>query len=419
MKRPQIDNAPGLAWRARANGWVATWIARADIVKKGFSPQTQRLLLFTEPPTADEIKYIQSECTRLQDEMLAFGRGGAQMLECFDGTVQGLIDAYRSDPDSPYQSVRYKTRCNYDVWLDQLGARKGARALSALGARDFKRWYEEWRRPDGKSGRDKPFTGHAVISMVRILLGFGIAFELEKDMGTLGGQCLRLKCILHEMDFENGKARTKQLTHVHASAIVKEAIRRGEYSVALTQAMQFDLALHQKDCLGEWVPLSEPGLSDVTWAGEKWLYGIRCEEIDEDLILRHPMAKSRKGKMLEFDLKLYPLVMSALPLVLGDRRSGPLNLCEKTGLPWAPSTFEDHWRAIATAVGVPQDVRNMDSRAGATTETIDATDGNLEAARKQAGHTTIKTTQRYSRGDLDSNSKVAVLRAAKREKVEK
>jgi integrase len=61
----------------------------------------------------------------------------------------------------------------------------------------------------------------------------------------------------------------------------------------------------------------------------------------------------------------------------------------------------------------------MDSRAGASTETIDATGGNLEAARKQAGHTNIKTTQRYSRGDLDSNLKVAVLRAAKREQVDK
>jgi hypothetical protein len=36
---------------------------------------------------------------------------------------------------------------------------------------------------------------------------------------------------------------------------------------------------------------------------------------------------------------------------------------------------------------------------------------NLEAARKQAGHSDVRTTQRYSRGNLESNSKVAVLRS--------
>jgi hypothetical protein len=46
---------------------------------------------------------------------------------------------------------------------------------------------------------------------------------------------------------------------------------------------------------------------------------------------------------------------------------------------------------------------------------IEATGGNIEAARKQAGHSDSRTTQRYSRGDLDSNSKVAVLRVNARQ----
>lgn len=416
MDRPKIDNAPGLAWRPRADGWVATWVARADIVRKGFSPSTQRLLLLTVLPTDEQTNYIQSECSRLQDEMLGFGRGGATEPDQFNGLIQGIVDAYQTDPDSPYRAIRHKTRKNYDVHCKLIREQKGARAISAIKARDFKRWYEEWRWPQGKDGPDQAYMAHGSISMLRNLLGYGIAFELEDAPEGQISHCQRLKTILSEMQFEKGGARREQITHAQADLIIKEATRRGEISIALTQALQYELTVHQKDCIGEWVPVSEPGLSDITWSNEKWLYGIRWEEITPDLILSHKMAKSRKGKLLEFDLKLYPMVMSVLALIPEDRRTGPLVKCEKTGMPWAASTFAQHWRSIARAVGIPNKVWNMDSRAGGTTETLDATDGNLEAARKQAGHTDIKTTQRYSRGDLKSNSKVAVLRVASRPK---
>src|SRR3569833_2464338 len=42
LDHPNIADAPGLAWRQRADGWIAIWIARADIVKKGYSPSARR-----------------------------------------------------------------------------------------------------------------------------------------------------------------------------------------------------------------------------------------------------------------------------------------------------------------------------------------------------------------------------------------
>jgi hypothetical protein len=39
----------------------------------------------------------------------------------------------------------------------------------------------------------------------------------------------------------------------------------------------------------------------------------------------------------------------------------------------------------------------MDSRAGGITETIEATGGNVEAARKEADHATLEQTAPYSR----------------------
>lgn len=412
--RPEVDDAPGLAWRPRPDGWLATWVARPDIVKKGFRPKTQRLTLVAGVPTLEERLYIQSECERLQRQMLSFGRGKSLAPGAFKGTVQALIDAYQSDPDSPYHELRAVSRRNYDNNLKMLGTDCGTRMLHALTARDFRRWYKAWRYPDGPDGPDRPYTAHGGISMMRMILSFGIAFEVENVLPGQVSQCARLKTILSEMEFENGGARKEQLTYQQAVAIIAEANRRGEHSIALVQAGMSDLGAHQKDFLGEWVKMSEPGLSDVTYHGEKWLYGIRWEEITVDLLLDHKMAKSRKGKVLEFDLKHYPLLMAELARIPPERRQGPLVICEKTGLPWAPMTFRQHWRDIARAVGVPDNVQNMDTRAGVITETVDALNGNLEAARKQAGHTSLKTTGRYSRGDRDSNSKTAIARVERR-----
>ena len=68
--------------------------------------------------------------------------------------------------------------------------------------------------------------------------------------------------------------------------------------------------------------------------------------------------------------------------------------------------------------GVPDDVWNRDSRAGGVTEATDA-DGskeNLEQVRHHAGHSSIETTQRYSRMTLDKTSNVARLRTAHQER---
>ncbi|MBB3388950.1 hypothetical protein FHT82_001673 [Rhizobium sp. BK275] len=56
----------------------------------------------------------------------------------------------------------------------------------------------------------------------------------------------------------------------------------------------------------------------------------------------------------------------------------------------------------------------MDTRAGAVSETVEAT-GSLEMASNLATHTTVKMTKKYSRGDgLEQNRKIAEARAESR-----
>ena len=80
---------------------------------------------------------------------------------------------------------------------------------------------------------------------------------------------------MRTMRFRTPEARVEQMTADYASAIRSKAHELGWNSIALAQAIQFELKLRPVDVIGEWVPLSEPGTSDVTWGDEKWLRGLR------------------------------------------------------------------------------------------------------------------------------------------------
>jgi plasmid stabilization system protein ParE len=67
----------------------------------------------------------------------------------------------------------------------------------------------------------------------------------------------------------------------------------------IDRAGMFDLGMRQKDMIGEWVPRSEPGVTDVFSGGSKWLMSARWEEIDEQFVWKHRLSKSvtREGIM--------------------------------------------------------------------------------------------------------------------------
>jgi hypothetical protein len=203
--------------------------------------------------------------------------------------------------------------------------------------------------------------GHALIVMFRTLIYFG-ASDLNDDA------CERLAVVLHRMRFPMVKTFVQKLTDEHAIAIREQARKMEIDSIALSQALQFDCNLRQKDCIGEWVPLDEPGESDLQYAGNKWLYGLRWEEIDEFLILRHrPSRDSSGSKEIAVDLKQAPMVMEELQRLFGDKRSlmppsGPVIVNERDGYPWYAQEYRRYWREVADKAGVPRSVKNRDSR---------------------------------------------------------
>lgn len=348
--------------------------------------------------------------------MIAWSVGHRAAEALRDGTVRSLINSYRTDPDSPIHGKRFQSRETYLVHLSGIEKSVGARPLSGLGGRDFLRWFDEWKQRPHEA-EPHAARAHARISMVRIIMNFGVVMEVE--------HCDRLALILSKMEFQNIRPRGEALNAQQATAIRRRAHEIGRPSIALAQAFQFELMLRPKDVIGEWLPIDEPGLSQVNDGLRKWLFGLDWREVSPDLILTHRLSKSLKGrgavldpkagKTKRFDLKLYPMVMEELALIPPERRTGPIVVDDRHGLPWRNDHYRRAWRAIATAVGVPETVQNRDSRAGGISEGAAAMDGDLEALRKAAGHSKLDTTALYSREQDAATDKVAVFRARKRE----
>lgn len=403
---PRFENAPGLVVRARRDGsWVAFWQARTDIAKAGYRPPYVPLWRGLKPSRADQV-YVADRCHRFQNEMLTYAHGGVQQVATFDGTIRSLIDCYRSDTDSSYFKIRYRTRENYDSLCRRILADLGDKAIREIDARTLLRSHERWTE-DGHIA-----MAHSLMGMMRTLATFGATLLKSRD-------CRELKVTLADMRFTTPKPRTERLTAEHAEAIRAKAHEVKLPELALAQAIQFEAMLRQKDVIGEWVPQAEPGLSDVTYAGQKWLRGIRWNEIDANLILRH--TTSKRGKDVEVDLKLAPMVMAEFKAIYGsaDRAAlpaaGPVIVYSETGRPFITYQFRWVWRKVADLAGIPRSVRNMDSRAGAISEATDA-GAELEHVRHAATHSNISMTSRYSRGAAEKTAKVMQQRAAHRSK---
>lgn len=404
MDRPSIDNTPGLIWRSRRDGWSAVWLARTDLIKRGWLPKSVTVWFGQEPTEIDK-NLISDKCVQLQNEMLVWGRGGVPTVSEFDGTLTGLVKCYQTDECSSYHKLRFKSRVYYNSLCGIILRDHAEERVEDIKGRTVLKWHGEWT-----NGGQKVAIGHALVGMLRTLMTFGETM-LED------AQCIRLGAVLGKMRFEMAKARTVRLTAEQATAIRTAAHEAGIPMIALAQALQFECMLRQKDVIGEWVPRSEPGPSDVLdEQGRKWMRGLRWQEIDGNLILRH--TTSKRQKEIQVNLRLAPMVMEELGKLGEVPASGAVIINETTGLPYDAEQFRSEWRALATRAGVPLSIRNMDSRAGAISEATDA-GADLEHVRHAATHGDISMTQRYSRGSAEKIEQVQKARIEHRTKQER
>jgi hypothetical protein len=235
------------------------------------------------------------------------------------------------------------------------------------------------------------------MTMLRILFGYGQIIGLPN--------CDKLKAVLAEMRFKGTPPRKTVITYEQVVAFIAKAHERGQSELALAQALQFEGTLRQIDVIGEWVPDPERR------SGTRWANGLLWQHFRDYVLLKNT---TKTGQESSIDFNLYPLALAELKRVPSDQRVGPVIKDGRTGQPYKERRFQKDWRAVARAVGIPDDVLNRDSRAGGVTEGSDA-GADLEHLRHHASHSSAVTTARYSRKTLVKTRAVARLRVAHRQ----
>ena len=392
--------APGLSERPRAGGKIAYyWIAsNCSRHTKSYPTKTVRLHQATEEERA-------AYCQRLYKELTDWlGEQAFDPKQLFDGTIKSLVEIYQVDKQSPFHSVKANTREGY-VWeLTQIQRRVGNRRLKNLTGHDFLRWYESVKKPATEGAEPHLRKAHGFMTMVRMIINWGIVLGLP--------DCERLSLVLSKLRFQQPPSRKTFVSYDQVQAIIPQAHDAGRSSVALAQALQFELTLRQSEVIGQWLKFEGPAPEGgLVYGRRQWGDGLLWSDIDASMILRK--SSSKTGQVMEFDLTLYPLVMQEINRVPKERRIGPMIIDESSGVPYKWNQFSKVWREIARSCGVPDNVWNRDSRAGGVSEATSV--AGLELVRHHAQHSDPKTTAKYSRDTLEKTSKVAKLRTAARQ----
>jgi hypothetical protein len=410
--------APGLKSRPRGNGstahyWVASAVSRNA---EGYPLKTVRV-----HGTADEIA---ARCRVLTSELKEWLSGrGLGDKPSFDGTLRSLIRLYQQTPESPYHEIKSNTRAMYDESLSLLEKTVGDRRLEKLTGLDFKRWYANLKAPAADTEKQAKARAEAAnagtplppnperirraykaMQLLRIIVGFGVVSNIH--------ECFRMKMVLEELEFHSPRGRSEAITFEQAKAICNLAIEKGALSVALAQALQFELTLRQIDVIGRWEKTDDPLAGGIVDRGQRWRDGLGWSHLDAKGILLKETSKV-EGVTAEHDTMQYPFLREIIDMFPPEKRVGPMIKSEATGLPYRYRHFSKVWRDIANEAGVPAHVWNRDSRAGGVTEGSDA-GANLEHLRHHANHKNVATTARYNRSTLEKTQTVAKLRVAHR-----
>jgi len=386
-------HAPGRKRMVRRGRVDVYWVADPRAVRAGYSPKT--VPLKDDPGDLLAPPEIAARCRVMWQEMKAFLAGQtAPGVRAAPGTIAWLADLYQADKDSPYRRLRASSRPGYDRSLAIVRETVGPRRVDTVTANDVRRWFRSWGRASEDRELANPRRAYGCVQILRIVVKFGKGQRLPG--------CRDFSEILTDVEFPAPRGRRIVMSAEQATAIIGKAHEIGRPSIALAVALQFGCGLRQKDVIGEWV--------EGRWsAGLLW-----GEHVRADWTLAKPTSKTNFREIAEFDLRLILPALAELQLIDPIARVGIVVRDEDTSNGWRQRKFAHVFREIARAAGVPDDVWNMDARAGAVTDAR-AKGATRADAMEFATHTQEATNRRYDRGRIAATSRVAVLRFGKGE----
>lgn len=389
-----VVKAPGLKKRPRKGGGTAYYWVPSAVSRLAAGYPTRSVRLEGDP---EEIAH---QCRLLTEELKEWiASGGKDNRKEFSGSMKSLIDQYQIVPESSYHELRSNSRESYHETLKLLARTVGDRQLKNLTGVDFKRWYAKFKEPSAPGEPERVRRAYKALQLVRILMKFGVMMNFT--------ECIRLNTVLGAMEFSVPKPRTVAIEFHHVQEICQLAIAQGRPSIALAQALQFELTLRQIDVIGRWEKTDDIENGGIIYKGKRWRDGLLWSHLSAEGVLSKMTSKTEQ--MAEHDTKAYPFLRTIIDAVPAAKRFGPMIVDEETGRPYRYKVFARTWRALADEVGVPKEIWNRDSRAGGVTEGSDA-GADIEHLRHHANHSNIATTTRYNRRTLEKTRQVADLR---------
>lgn len=276
-----MTDFPGLKRKRNKDGSERLyWMARSDLVARGYRPSSVRLHL---PDTPEGRAQLSARCYVLQAEMLTWAAGAPTVSATYDGTIKSLSRLYQTDEDSPYRGLKWNSAINVTKSLKIIEGTVGARQINKLLGTDFKGWHRKWGEPASPGDRPRPWRAKHAMDTVRQLISYGVTLGFE--------DCLRADTILSKIRFATPPARTSIMTADHVEAIRKAAHEQGWHSIALGTVLQFELTMRQKDVIGEWEP-TIGGDGGIRHRDTRWVNGLLWSDIDSDLVLRKTHTKT-------------------------------------------------------------------------------------------------------------------------------
>lgn len=389
--------APGLKWISRRASRTPIWVASV----KGYAPKTVNLAHLRDEP-----EQMVAKCALLQAEMNLWKAGDRERICGFDGRLKSILEKYQNEPDSPYFALRPKSRKPYDFYLARLIHEVGDRHVDKITGVDLKRWHDSW-----SEGGKRLAASKMMRAVIDAAVSYGVMCRITP--------CIELREVLKAASrkLPNPKRREIVITADQVVALRLAAHAAGRPSSALAYALVYETTLRLWDVIGQWVPVESPGISDVvnTRTGNKW-FGLRWDDIDEDLVLRYMPSKTsmKTGLSVSYPLNRAQMVMEELAHWTADKRTGPVVVYEMNGRPYLSEVFSSMWSRDRKAAGLPGNVWARDLRASGISE---ARAGGVatDDAAKVAGHASTKTTSAvYDRATLEAAERFADARSKRR-----
>lgn len=340
----------------------------------------------------------------------------------YDGSVESACNFFQDHELSPYNTtMKFNSQATVRSSLKLIKLTVGKRVMKNVTVPDCRSWYLKWRAPYFEGDREHIKRAHEAISTFRQVVYFMASMRCA--------DCKPLAAELQYVQFEKAQAREQEMTLAQVCAFIRTGLELGQKQIipverglhmALGVAAQFDLtAVRQRDVIGEWadngarrkVPL---GISKVEGEGETWIGYFTWENVP-GWRWRMKTSKSNFRKAFDFNLQNYGLLFPLLDMVPLEQRTGPIVKGERS-LPIRARSYGNWFREIATPAGIPEDVWNMDNRAGGASESFAATGGDIATIQGLFKHASQATTWGYIRGSVGSSvtDAVAAARARKR-----